>query len=86
MKKVMVVVVEEKEGGMLAEEEGMLMAGVVMECSDEAFSEIQVVSICDGESINTELLALILVNPALAAVETAVVDECSRARFPRLRG
>ena len=80
---------EEEEGGMPAEEEEMLVAGVVVEGSDEAFSEIQVFIECfsaDGESIKTELLTLMLVNPALAAVETAVTGECSRERFLRLRG
>ena len=75
---------EEEEGGMPAEEEGMLVEG-----SDEAFSKIQVSGECfsaDEESIKTELLARMLVNPALAAVETAVGVESSRDRFLRLRG
>ena len=74
---------EEEEGRMPAEEEGML---VVVEGSDEAFSAgIQVfgeVFSADGESIEEELLAWILVNPAL----TVVGVENSRERFFRLRG
>ena len=77
---------EEEEGRMSAEEEGMLVAGVVVEDSDEAFSVgIQVfgeVFSADGECIEEELLAWILVNPAL----TAVGVENSRERFLRLRG
>ena len=75
---------EEEESGMLAGEEGMVVEG-----SDEAFSEIQVFGECfsaDEESIKTELLARILVNPASAAVGTAVRGECTRERFLRLRG
>ena len=74
---------------MLVVEEGMLVVDMVVEDSDEAFSEIQVFGECcsaDGVSIKTELLVRILVNPALAAVETAVWGECSRERFLRLRG
>ena len=73
---------------MPAEEEGMLVAGVivVVEGSDEAFSVgIQVfgeIFSADGESIEEELLAWILVNPAL----TGVWVESSRERFLRLRG
>ena len=60
----------------------MLVVGMVAKGSDEAFSEIQVSGECvsaDGVSIKKELL---LVNPALAAVETAVWGEW----FLRLRG
>ena len=68
---------EEKEGWMRAEEEGAW---------DEAFSVgIQVFGeffSADGGSIEKELLAGILVNPAL----TDVRGECSRERFLRLRG
>ena len=77
---------EEEEGGMPGEEEEMLVAGVVVEGSDEAFSAgIQVFGeffSADGESIEEELLAWILVNPAL----TGVGVESSRERFLRLRG
>ena len=78
---------EEEEGWMPAEEERMLVAGVVVEGAwDEAFSVgIQVFGeffSADGESIEKELLAGILVNPAL----TDVRGECSRERFLRLRG
>ena len=69
---------EEEESGILAVEEGMVVEG-----SDEAFGE------CFSayeESIKTELLARILVNPASAAVGTAVRGECTRERFLRLRG
>ena len=80
---------EEEETGMPAEEEDVLVAGMV-EGSDEAFSEIQVFGECcsaDEESIKTELLAWTLVNLVLAAVETAGVGgECSRDRFLRLLG
>ena len=80
---------EEEESGMPEVEEGMLVAGMVVEGSDEAFSEIQVFDECfsaDEESIKTELLARTLVNPALAAVENAVRGQYSRERFLRLRG
>ena len=81
---------EEEESGMpAAEAEGMLVAGVVMEGSDEAFLDKQVFDECfsaDGVSIKTEVLTRMLVNPTLAAVETAVGGECSRERFLRLRG
>ena len=74
---------------MPAVEGGMLVVDMVVEDSDEAFSEIQVFGECcsaDGVSIKTELLAWILVHPALADVETVVRGECSRAKFLRLRG
>ena len=64
----------------------MLVVGMVVEGSDKAFSEIQVFGVsfsADEESIKKELL---LVNPTLAAVETAVRGECSCVRFLRLRG
>ena len=81
---------EEEESRMPAVEEGMLVADMVVEGSDEDFSDKQVFGECfsaDRESIKKELLALMLVNPALDAVDTAVMrGECSREWFLRLRG
>ena len=74
---------------MPAEEERMLVADMVVlvEGSDEVFSDKQVLGECfsaDEESIEKELLARIPVIPVLADV--GVESSSSRERFLRLRG
>ena len=82
-----VVKKKEEESRMPAVEEGMLVVDMVVEGSDEAFSEIQVFGECfSADEESKELLAWMLVNPTLAPVESAVRGECSRKRFLRLRG